>query len=117
MAMVTTPSVMYMSRQPFQNRPSCGTPWNANDKRPPQIWPTPGAECQTAKRGACSDLVYHCVVMSISDGVMVASARERKPRAVIMPAQLVTSDVQTVMSPHTSTQLESHLDAGRRWTM
>src|ERR1700722_16921707 len=110
MAMVTTPSVMYMSRQPFQNRPSRGTPWNANDKRPPQICPTPGAQCQTAKRGACSDLVYHCVVMSISEGVMVASARERKTRAVIMPAQLVTKAVQMVMSPQARTQPESHLE-------
>jgi hypothetical protein len=65
-----------------------------------------------AKRGACSDLVYHMAVMSIREGDIVASNMARKIRVINMPVTFVTKAVKKVVIPHPNIQNDNHLDAG-----
>lgn len=74
---------MNMMRQPdgVTWAPTC---WKAYDSAPPTIWPRPRPRYQKEKRGACSDLVYHWLLMSMSEGPMVASKMPRKTRDTSM---------------------------------
>ena len=78
---VTTPKTTNMIRHP-SSPPSRLTCWNAYDSTPPTICPSPSPPYQAVKRGACSDFVYHRLLISISEGAMEASKMPRKMRAV-----------------------------------
>jgi hypothetical protein len=56
------------------------TCWKPYDTAPPMIWPRPRPRYQNEKRGACSDLVYHCEEIRMRLGPMVASKMPRKTR-------------------------------------
>lgn len=68
---VTQPRVTNMAFQPLKEAPV--TCWKANDIRPPMIWAAPRLVYQNANLGACSDLVYHWLLINVRDGPIEAS--------------------------------------------
>jgi hypothetical protein len=77
--LVMTPRTMNINCHPL--RLECCTCWKPKETMPPMIWPTPRPQYHKLNLGACSDLVYHWLLMSMRQGAIEASKMPRKMRA------------------------------------
>jgi len=112
---VTSPRLRNIIRHPESADDAGVMSWKAYDTAPPRIWPIPRPRYQNEKRGACSDLVYHWLLMRINDGPMVASKIPRNTRDTRSDVYPVAAAPHAVAMPQAVTLKPSHFAAGKRW--
>ena len=109
------PMTMNMSRHPSIEALD-ETCWKAQEIRPPKTCPRPIPRYQRAKREDCSRLVYHWLLISMSEGGMPDSKIPLNTLAAIKELKPFVAATHAVAMPQANRMKLRYLAAGILWS-